>query len=174
MTNVNEKKPEDIAALCATVRDRMAQHPELFAMTHRNGRPLSRPYLNTPVQSLGIATLLRSHRARGITDYPVKLDANCPIIIDYSEPLDVHALQLVSREDAEATVMTVLKARKAAGNHFTFDSLGAITDLDRARLSGDPLTLPDIEDPTPVKKGFKLKPNATGMFRQFVDRNHRR
>ena len=68
MTIDNEKKPEDIAALCETVRDRLAQHPELLAMMHRNGQRLARPFLNVPVQSLGIAALLqctartRSHR----------------------------------------------------------------------------------------------------------------
>lgn len=63
MTIDNEKKPDDIAALCETVRDRLAQHPELLAILHRNGQRLARPYLNVPVQSLGIAELLRAQHA---------------------------------------------------------------------------------------------------------------
>lgn len=183
MTIDNEKKPEDIAALCETVRDRLAQHPELFALLHRNGQRLARPYLNVPVQSLGIAELLRAQHARGITDYPVKLDPNCPIIIDYAEPIDVHALECVSREDAHATIMHMLKTRSGPNAaHFRMDSMSQLElnefadeELKRLRRIGDPVGIPKCEeDPMPVKKGFKLKPNATGMYRQFVDRNHKR
>ena len=185
MTIDNEKKPEDIAALCETVRDRLAQHPELLAMLHRNGRPLSRAVgVNVPpVQTLGTTLMLGTQEGLVSIDFPIRLNGNAPIIIDYAEPLDVHALQLVSREDAEAAVLSMLKARSGPNaGHFRIDSMSQLElnefsdeELKRLRRIGDPVGIPKCEeDPMPVKKGFKLKPNATGMYRQFVDRNHKR
>lgn len=89
----------------------------------------------------------------------------------------------MSREDAHATIMHMLKARSGPNDaHFRMDSMSQLElnefadeELKRLRRIGDPVGIPKCEeDPMPVKKGFKLKPNATGMYRQFVDRNHKR
>ena len=88
---------------------------------------------------------------------------------------DIALLPRVTTTDMEEHVLRVLKGHEVcSGNRFVLDSLCAITDIDRARLTGDPMFLPQFEDPRPVKSGFKLKPNATSMYQQFVERNHKR
>lgn len=163
-----KSKKHDIEKITNELRTRWANHPELFALLHRNPEPIGgkKPFAST--------LLLGCERELVQIDFPVRLDGASPFIIDYSERLDLKDLGAVTHAEMESLVLKVLKARTEAGDRrFLIDSMGQL--VDPSRLSGDPMGIPKCEeDPSPVKKGFKLKPNATGMYRQFVDRNHKR
>lgn len=163
---MTDKKPT-IEEITNEMRTRWANHPELFAMLHRNAEPLAgRKPLRTTILMHSNAEIFQcgAPMPRG----PV------PFIIDYSARMDFRDLEAVTHAEAESLVLKVLKARTEAGDrHFAIDSMGQL--VDPSLLSGDPVGIPKCEeDPMPVKKGFKLKPNATTMFSQFVDRNHKR
>lgn len=172
-----DKKPT-IEELTREIRTHWAHHPELFALLHRNPEPLAgrKPNAEATLLLDGASVVCQ-------LDFPIRRDGAKPFIIDYCESINFKDLQAVTHAEMEALVLKVMKARVGAGNHDIrfIDSMGElehnqfiIGDLKCRHPSGDPLRMPDVEDRTPVKKGFKLKPNATGMYRQFVDRNHKR
>lgn len=161
-------KKHDIEKITNELRTRWAEHPELLAVLHRNADPL------TGRKPLGTTILLHNASELCQIDFPMRFDGAKPFIIDYGPKMNFGDLELVTRAEMESLVLKVLKARTEAGDHrFLIDSMGQL--VDPSLLSGDPVGIPKCEeDPSPVKKGFKLKPNATGMYRQFVDRNHKR